>query len=103
MRSDRNLEIMALIIKTDYGEISWLAAGRVCENLSSFVIVTPVLEVHEKKKSDARAENVTDYYRRPFAERQEERIVGMRVRISGNKGRFIVLGGETSQARSRGC
>lgn len=25
----------------------------------------------------------------------------MRVRISGNKDRFIVLGGETSQARSR--
>lgn len=67
MRSDTNLEIMALVIKTDYEEISWLAAGRPCENLSSLVIVTPVLRVCEKK-GDAREENVTDYYRRPFAE-----------------------------------
>lgn len=97
MSPDTNLEIMTLIIKVDYTRL----VGRPLENLLPPFIVALVVKVYEKKCRVCRKHTLIIIGDLLQVKRKDCRQAC--VRISGNKGRFIALRGETSRARSRGC
>jgi len=96
-----NLEIMALIIKMDYTRlVGWSPAGSKIYHLP---YRHASHKVYEKKKKNARAENTSIIIGDLLQDGKKKGLWACVFVSPTIKAYFIVLGVETSRARSCGC